>query len=71
MHRAGQFLGQGLVDHSVNGDTVLTLETVSDNFHCEMTLTTRAGTGMSGVEMAVIDHIQLGRREGGLQLGFD
>ncbi len=69
--RAGQFLGEGGVDPSLALDPTLAAEGLRGDLDGEMAFAAGPRPGMTGVFGAVVDHIELHRREAGLQFLSD
>ena len=63
MHPVGQLLGQRLIDQPVPLHKRGPLKSIGDDHHLEMRLALGSRTGMAGVLVRFIDHLQFGRRE--------
>src|SRR4051812_40334522 len=68
MDRAGELLGQHLVDQALTLDPRLAGERRGDDSHREVGLAARPRSDVAGVVMAVVDHLQRGRLKGGGEL---
>lgn len=71
MHRAGEFVAQGVVDKALAFHTVIFGEDFGDDFHAKMGFSLGAGAHMPGVKMRFIYHIQRMRRERLTQFGLN
>jgi len=67
----GEFVLHNRIDGAVPGHPALPFEGGGDQQNGIVRLPRRAGPGMAGMAGAVIGDVQDGRREGGLEQGFD
>ncbi len=58
MNRAGQLLGQHLIHHPVPLDAAFSGKSRRNESHAEMRLPFRPRTGMSGVQMGFVHHLE-------------
>ncbi len=65
MHRPREFFFQGRMDRALARDPGLALEGGCDNPHAEMAFPAWPSAGMALVQMRLINHGKLDRREGG------
>ena len=63
MNRTAQFLCQHLVDHAVTLDQGLALERFSLDLDPKMCFTFRPRTGVTGMKMSFVDHLQRVRHQ--------
>lgn len=69
--RAGKFVGEDPVDRPAALDARLADELRRPDFYPEMGLAALAMAGMAAVLLALVDHREMDRLKGGLELGFD
>ena len=68
MNRAGQFVGQHVVDQTLTGQARQAVEAVAVHGHAEMRIAAGAISGMALVQLGIIDDFQGAGGEGAAQL---
>lgn len=63
--------GQEIMDGPVAQDSALTLELGTDQDDSKMGFALGSGAGMAGMPLGLVDHLEMGRRQGLAQDFFD